>query len=202
MSVEFSNAYQEILFDNLVAIIKQNFVFQTQIKLAENSSKINEDLKNQLDELTVAYNNSKSELNQMNVYKTKAESNTSAHEEKNRIQAALNDELKKSSILQKELVDKSNEIDRIAREKEKQIKSLSDSKDKELQEVKNKIDDLMNYIQKLEEVVPVTKLKKLKIEQPNSTEKKEQVILSMFEEKNDTPKIDNKIQKVLDGNTF
>ncbi len=39
MSVEFSNAYQEILLDNLVAIIKQNFVFQTQLKLAENTGK-------------------------------------------------------------------------------------------------------------------------------------------------------------------
>ena len=39
MSVEFSNTYQEILLDNLVSIIKQNFIFQTQLKLAENGNK-------------------------------------------------------------------------------------------------------------------------------------------------------------------
>ena len=39
MSVEFSNAYQEILLDNLMSIIKQNFIFQTQLKLAESSGK-------------------------------------------------------------------------------------------------------------------------------------------------------------------
>ena len=43
MSVEFSNTYQEILLDNLVSIIKQNFVFQTQLKLAENDARRNPD---------------------------------------------------------------------------------------------------------------------------------------------------------------
>ena len=39
MSVEFSNAYQEILLDNLMSIIKQNFVFQTQLKMTEDVGK-------------------------------------------------------------------------------------------------------------------------------------------------------------------
>ncbi len=39
MSVEFSNAYQEILLENLMTIIKQNFMFQTQLKLTEDTGK-------------------------------------------------------------------------------------------------------------------------------------------------------------------
>mgnify|MGYP003345724111 FL=1 len=51
MSVEFSNAYQEILFDNLVSIIKQNFMFQTQLKLAEDTGKVKEELQAKYNEL-------------------------------------------------------------------------------------------------------------------------------------------------------
>jgi chromosome segregation ATPase len=184
MSVEFSNAYQEILLENLMAIIKQNFMFQTQIKLAENSSKNNEELKSKLDELTAAYNTAKSELTQLNVYKTKAESNTSAHEEKSRIQAALNEEMKKTSNLQKELENKNNEI-----------KKVEEVKKQELNKLQVRIDELNDYIKKLEEIAPITKLKKLNSTKAVST-------IKVFEEKNDTPKIENKIQKVLDGSAF
>ena len=52
MSVEFSNAYQEILLDNLVAIIKQNFVFQTQLKLAEDSGKAKDEIQARSEEHT------------------------------------------------------------------------------------------------------------------------------------------------------
>ena len=177
MSVEFSNAYQEILLDNLVAIIKQNFIFQTQIKLSENSSKEKEELQIKLNDLIEKYNSAKFDLSQLDVYKTKAESNLSAHEEKSRIQTALNEEMKKTSSLSKTIGD---------------LKLTIGDKDK-------KIADLNEYIQKLEEIVPVNKLKKVKA---GKTIEKEKVSLSVFEEKNDTPKIENKIQKVLDGSTF
>ena len=41
MSVEFSNAYQEILLDNFNSVIKQNMMFQTQLKMAEEAQKNN-----------------------------------------------------------------------------------------------------------------------------------------------------------------
>ena len=41
MSVEFSNAYQEILLDNFNSVIKQNLMFQTQLKMAEEAQKNN-----------------------------------------------------------------------------------------------------------------------------------------------------------------
>jgi PPE-repeat protein len=190
MSVEFSNAYQEILFDNLTSIIKQNFLFQTQLKIAENSNKNYADLKKQFDEITVLYNNAKTQLSQLEVYKSKAESNNSAHEEKNRIQSALNDSMKKNSNLQKELDNKNVEI-----------KKIEDLKKQELDKLQIQIDKLNNYIQKLEEIVPINKLKKLNSQKIISESKKENT-LTVFEEKNNTPKIENKIQKVLDGSAF
>jgi predicted nucleic acid-binding Zn-ribbon protein len=166
MSVEFSNAYQEILLDNLVGIIKQNFMFQTQIKLLEQNSKDKEalqktlsDLKNKYDELQNLYNSKQCDLNRINDYKNKAEQNDSILQEKNRIQSALNDEMRKSNSYKKELDDKNNELT-----------------------------DLKKYISKLEEIAPVTKLKKIK---------------TVDEVKVETPKVENKLQpKVLGSNTF
>jgi len=116
MSVEFSNAYQEILLDNLMAIIKQNFVFQTQLKLAEETSKAKIELQAKYDELI----------------KTKSNVYDTTHEEKTRLQGALNDVMKKKLGLEKQLQDKD-------------VKIIS----------------LKEYIAKLETVVPQSKLKKI-----------------------------------------
>jgi chromosome segregation ATPase len=194
MSVEFSNAYQEILLDNLTAIIKQNFVFQTQLKLSENVGKQKEESENkflelqkQFNELNNLYNEAKNELGQIDVYKSKAEQNNSAHEEKSRIQTALNDEMKKSSALQNEL-----------QSKESEILNLKNTNQQVVDGLHLQINELNDYIKKLEEIVPVTKLKKLGSVKTIPEVKEEPV----FEEKNDTPKIENKLQKVLDGSAF
>jgi polyhydroxyalkanoate synthesis regulator phasin len=119
MSVEFSNAYQEILLDNLVSIIKQNFVFQTQIKLTENIVHEKQELQKSYDKL----------LNE----KT-AQTSTSG-EEKNRIQQALNEVMKKNSSLTKENLF-----------------------------LRNDVESLKQHIAKLEENVPASKLKKINTE--------------------------------------
>lgn len=125
MSVEFSNAYQEILFDNLVSIIKQNFVFQTQLKLAEETGKARAELQAKYNELIEAHEALKD-------FKVKADTNASAHEEKSRLQGALNDMMKKNSALQKDLGDKDTEIE-----------------------------SLKQYIDKLESIATPSKLRKL-----------------------------------------
>jgi predicted RNase H-like nuclease (RuvC/YqgF family) len=132
MSVEFSNAYQEILFDNLMSIIKQNFVFQTQLKLAEDVGKGKTELQNQYNELLAKYNSIESEIKNIESYKAKANVNDSAHQEKQRIQSALNDQMKKNTGLIKELEDKNQEIEK-----------------------------LKEYVLKLEEIAPTSKLKKI-----------------------------------------
>jgi predicted RNase H-like nuclease (RuvC/YqgF family) len=110
MSVEFSNTYQEILLDNLVSIIKQNFIFQTQLKLAENAGKGKTELQNSYDILNGEYTSLREQLSQIEGLKMRIESNDSAHEEKSRIQMALNDELKKSADLKRTLEERDGEI--------------------------------------------------------------------------------------------
>jgi predicted nuclease with TOPRIM domain len=103
MSVEFSNTYQDILLDNLVSIIKQNFIFQTQLKLSESAVKDKTELKNNYDILN-------GEIVSLRQQLSRVESNDSAHEEKSRIQTALNDELKRSVDLKRTLEERDGEI--------------------------------------------------------------------------------------------
>jgi flagellar biosynthesis chaperone FliJ len=132
MSVEFSNAYQEILLENLMAVIKQNFVFQTQLKITEQSGNEKSELQEQLKNLQKEFDSISSQIRDVESYKQKAEQNNSAHEEKSRIQTALNDTMKKFSGLQKTI----------------------ESKDQEISELKD-------YIDKLESNLATSKLKKL-----------------------------------------
>jgi predicted RNase H-like nuclease (RuvC/YqgF family) len=125
MSVEFANAYQEILLDNLVAIIKQNFIFQTQLKLAEDSGKATTEIQAKYNELIQAYEAVKD-------LKTKVDVNASAHEDKSRLQSALNDSMKQNTALQKKLEEKDTEIA-----------------------------GLKEYMEKLESIATPSKLKKL-----------------------------------------
>ena len=138
MSVEFSNAYQEILLDNLMAIIKQNFMFQTQLKLAEDTGKSKEEIQAKYNELLQAHEALKG-------FKAKADSNAEAHEEKSRLQGALNDMMKKKAGLEKQL-----------EEKEAEIATLKE------------------YVSKLEGIAPASKLKKINPEVVTETKPVEQ----------------------------
>ena len=144
MSVEFSNAYQEILLDNLVAIIKQNFVFQTQLKLAEDSGKATAEIQAKYNELLQAYEAVKD-------LKTKVDVNASAHEDKSRLQGALNDSMKQNTALQKQLEEKNTEIA-----------------------------GLNEYIEKLESIATPSKLKKLNPEKFTEENNVEQPVSNLF----------------------
>lgn len=132
MSVEFSNAYQEILLDNLFSIIKQNFIFQTQLKLVEDSGKKASEIQAKYDELTKLYEAAKSQITDVSQVKAALVDTASLHEEKSRIQSALNDAMKKNTALEKQIEDKKLEIA-----------------------------DLKEYIEKVENIAPSSKLKKL-----------------------------------------
>ena len=138
MSVEFSNTYQEILLDNLVSIIKQNFIFQTQLKLAENGNKDKSELQEKYDTLFSQYESLKSQTPELEALRLRVDTNAGAHEEKSRIQSALNDEMKKSVDLKGQLEAKSSELAGKTQE----------------------IVDLRNQILKLESLIPVSKPKK------------------------------------------
>ena len=138
MSVEFSNTYQEILLDNLVSIIKQNFIFQTQLKLAEGGNKDKAELQEKYDTLFSQYESLKSQTPELEALRLRVDTNAGAHEEKSRIQSALNDEMKKSVELKGQLEVKSSELAGKTQE----------------------IVDLKNQILKLESSIPTPKLKK------------------------------------------
>ena len=138
MSVEFSNTYQEILLDNLVSIIKQNFIFQTQLKLAESGNKSKAELQEKYDTLFSQYDSLKSQTPELEALRLRADTNAGAHEEKSRIQSALNDEMKKCVELKGQLETKSSELARQHQE----------------------IVDLKNQILKLESSISTSKPKK------------------------------------------
>jgi len=132
MSVEFSNAYQEILLDNLISIIKQNFVFQTQLKLAEDSGKKTAEIQAKYNELLQMYEMAKNQATEAVQVKAQLDGTATLHEEKSRLQTALNDTMKKNTGLQKEIEAKIAEIA-----------------------------SLKEYIEKLENIATPSKLKKL-----------------------------------------
>jgi ElaB/YqjD/DUF883 family membrane-anchored ribosome-binding protein len=91
MSVEFSNAYQEVLLENLDSILKQNFMFQTKLKLFEKEANIKTELQAKLDDVTAKYQEAITQVGEAEQYKVQASSNDAIVQEKSRIQSALND---------------------------------------------------------------------------------------------------------------
>ena len=144
MSVEFSNAYQEVLIENLDSILKQNFMFQARLKLFEKQANGQVELQTKLDELTVKYQDVLEQVGKTEQYKIRADSNESIVQEKTRLQSALNDTMRKVSELESSLEAKQNDIL---------------NKNAELL-------DLKTYISKLEEIISATKLKKTNTVKP------------------------------------
>lgn len=199
MSVEFSNAYQEILLDNLVAVIKQNFVFQTQLKLTENAGNEKNDLQERLNTLQLEFDKISSQARDVEIYKSRAEQNSSAHEDKSRIQTALNDTMAENARLKNQVEANQNEIQELRNQKESESKLFKEQKKVELKSLtedkNNEIAELKDYIKILEENVAVSKLKKINptlaktLEVPVVPEpvvlKKSEPTISTFTEKTD-----------------
>lgn len=102
MSVEFANMFQETVLENLTAVIKQNVVYQTQIKLMEKDLQLKAELQEKYNRLALDYEQLKNISNDLELYKNRADVNQSAHEEKSRIQTALNETLRKVAALENE----------------------------------------------------------------------------------------------------
>ena len=152
MSVEFSNTYQEILLENLVSIIKQNFIFQTQLKMTEGAGKEKTELQEKYDAVLAQYNSLTSQTSELEALRSRVDTNASAHEEKSRIQSALNDEMKKSVELRGQLEAKSSELAGKNAELEAKSSELS-GKIQEIVEMKNQM-------LKVETSIPTSKSKK------------------------------------------
>lgn len=140
MSVEFTNAYQEVLLENLQSILKQNFMFQTQLKIVEQEANNKAELQARVENLTLQLNECQSKVGKTEQYKLRAEQSDNISDEKTRIQTALNDSMKK-------------------------VASLTSS----LEATEKELLGLKEYVAKLESIAPATKLKKIntvKVEEP------------------------------------
>jgi chromosome segregation ATPase len=145
MSVEFSNAYQEILLDNFNSVIKQNLMFQTQLKITEESQKNNKS-DEKINLLNGEYNVLKSDydiaLKKISDLEVRANVGQSLHDEKTRVQAALNDELKKAASLNTKILEQTKIID----EQSKTIEDIT----KQLEKSNTEIEELKSTLEKKE----------------------------------------------------
>ena len=110
MNVEFSNAYQEVLLENLDVILKQNFMMQTRLKLLEKETNVRAEMQAKIDELTVKHQEALQQIGQNQHYKVQAESNNAIVQEKNRIQSALNDAMRELGTTKNALESREKEI--------------------------------------------------------------------------------------------
>ena len=131
MNVEFSNAYQEVLLENLDVILKQNFMMQTRLKLLEKEANVRAEMQAKIDELTVKHQEALEQIGQTQHYKTQAESNDAIVQEKTRIQSALNDTMRELG----------------------NTKSALEAREKEVKEMNSKISELEKLVPPAPKVV-------------------------------------------------
>ena len=111
MNVEFSNAYQEVLLENLDVILKQNFMMQTRLKLLEKEANVRAEMQAKIDELTVKHQEALGQIGQTQHYKVQAESNDAIVQEKTRIQSALNDAMRELGTTKSALEARQKEVE-------------------------------------------------------------------------------------------
>ena len=111
MNVEFSNAYQEVLLENLDVILKQNFMMQTRLKLLEKEANVRAEMQAKIDELTVKHQEALEQIGQSQHYKVQAESNDAIVQEKTRIQSALNDAMRELGTTKSALEARQKEVE-------------------------------------------------------------------------------------------
>ena len=138
MNVEFSNAYQEVLLENLDVILKQNFMMQTKLKLFEKEANLRAEMQAKIDDLTVKNQEVLQQVEQTQHYRVQAESNDAIVQEKSRIQSALNDTMR-------ELGTTKNSLDLITQE--------LNLKNKEVEEMKSRISELEKLVPPAPKVV-------------------------------------------------
>ena len=138
MSVEFSNAYQEVLLENLDVILKQNFMMQARLKLFEKETNLRAEMQATIDDLTVKNQEVLQQVEQTQHYRVQAESNDAIVQEKSRIQSALNDTMR-------ELGATKNSLDSITQE--------LNLKNKEVVEMKSRISELEKLVPPAPKVV-------------------------------------------------
>ena len=138
MSVEFSNAYQEVLLENLDVILKQNFMMQARLKLFEKETNLRAEMQAKIDDLTVKNQEVLRQVEQTQHYRVQAESNDAIVQEKSRIQSALNDTMRELGVTKNSL---------------NSITQQLNLKNKEVEEMKSRISELEKLVPPAPKVV-------------------------------------------------
>lgn len=188
MDTKFLSYFNEVAQDNFIAVVKQNLIFQAQIKLLdEEVKKIPglletieglEETKKEVQGLIEEVNDLK---NQVQHRDTIIKNNSNSDADKHRIQTALNTQAQEIQILTNRLA----EAER--------------ANDKKVAKLKEEVVEQKEYIAQLEEMLPNSKKKKLGIavEAPVITE------IVKEEKVEETPKIDDvKLKIQSSGGTF
>ena len=144
----FLNAYNEVIIDNLNAIMKQNFMFQTQIRFLEKQvNKLSE-----MEEKLVNYENEKL---------TKEAEIKYLVNEVDSLKSELSD---KNSILQNNIIS-DNDKHRLQTAVNQQAGEIEKLRNR-IESMEKEIDSYKKYTTQLEEMLPNSKKKKLGIEIP------------------------------------
>ena len=162
--VNFINAYNEVILDNLTAIMKQNFMFQTQMKfLEERASKIPE-MEQKLASVESDKNNKQEEYNRLLNDKNNLANEVSSlkHEIEN-----------KNSIIQNNITT-DNDKHRLQTAVNEQAGEIEKLKNR-IESMEKEIDSQKEYTTQLEEMLPNSKKKKLGIEIPEEETPKVEV---------------------------
>ena len=141
MDGKFLDVYNEVILDNFNAVLKQNFMFQTQLKFAEEKAKEVGELEKKLATLTSENSDAnilREEIKTLNERINQKEaiiqSSSNTDNERHRLQTAVNNQMKEIEGLKKTIGD--------------------------LQQQQK---DQQTYVTQLEEMLPNSKKKKLGI---------------------------------------
>lgn len=142
MDGKFLNVYNEVVLENFYAVLKQNFMFQTQLKFAEEKTKEIGELEKRL--ATLSSENTDANILREEIKTLKEiisqkdaiiQSSTNTDNERHRLQTAVNNQLKEIEGLKKTIDD-----------------------------LKKQQKNQQEYVTQLEEMLPNSKKKKLGIE--------------------------------------
>ena len=207
MDGKFLSIYNEVILDNFDAVLKQNFMFQTQIKLLEEQIKEKSELETKLASLSsekddivklrAEIDGLKTELDNKNLA---IQNLNNTDSERHRLQTAVNNQMKEIEGLKSQVgslqSDKDSEVLSVKSQKDSEIDSLRVQKDSEIGLLKNKEKEQLDYIAQLEEMLPNSKKKKLGIEIP------EEQKLTIEEPKTPAKEEVNILKFASNGGTF
>ena len=128
----FLNTYTEVMLENVTSVIKQNFMFQTQLKLAETKLAQLDDAKKQADNLLIQNRELQSKVNELT---SLTGSYKNVADDKSRLQVSLNETSQAKNQLQADLNAAQQELTRLRGqvsqfdELKKQIAELTKERD-------------------------------------------------------------------------